>query len=565
MIRQKLLTLNFVAQFVLLGVVGIPTFASSPELPRVYVDSSYTPPSGGTLHTVRAGDNLQAVINVAKRGDIIELEAGAVFTGNFVLPRKDGTGWIYIRSSRMTSLPAEGKRVKPTDAANMPRIQSSNSLPAIRSEFGAGYYRLVGIEIASSFAGTTNNLVFLGWEDRYPNIDSEFAEYMIFDRCYLHGEDNQSVVRAINGCGKHIAVVDSWISKIHVVGRDSQAFNAIQGVGPYKIVNNYLEAAAENIMFGGAGPDGTLRQPNPEDIEIRRNYIYKPLSWRADHPEFAGTTWTVKNLLELKMGNRVLIEGNILENCWMQAQRGAAFVFTPRENVVQNVTVRNNIVRAVAVGATMSPANFQLSDLLWENNLFYDFIVQMVPDLWGPGSSGLAPTHGLNIFHSGGRSVDNLLIRNNTLIGMANQFIMLGDHQYCASNITVYDNISSRGVWGSGRSAGLDAIRHYLRRYEFDTNVLIGVNAAAYVGDSDVRNTFTPGDKTEIDFTGSTLSRVEDFRLLSSSPYRGAGRDGKDLGVDIDQLLAATSCTISGACGISTVAPVAPTRLRRVQ
>ncbi len=48
---------------------------------------------------------------------------------------------------------------------------------------------------------------------------------------------------------------------------------------PFKIVNNYLEGAGENVLFGGPIPRSRIWfRP---DIEIRRNHIAKPLTWKA--------------------------------------------------------------------------------------------------------------------------------------------------------------------------------------------------------------------------------------------------------------------------------------------
>ena len=90
----------------------------------------------------------------------------------------------------------------------------------------------------------------------------------------------------------------------------------------------------------------------PPDIEVRRNHFFKPLSWKRDHPSYAGIEWTVKNLLEFKNAQRVLIDGNVFENDWVAAQNGVAVLFTPRNqdggapwSVVQDVTFTHNIVR----------------------------------------------------------------------------------------------------------------------------------------------------------------------------------------------------------------------------
>src|SRR5690606_23447694 len=93
------------------------------------------------------------------------------------------------------------------------------------------------------------------------------------------------------------------------VGNDSQAIAGWNGPGPFKIVNNYLEGAGENIMFGGATPriEGLV----PADIVIRGNHFHKPLRWRIGDPSYEGIPWSVKNLFELKNARRVVIDGNI--------------------------------------------------------------------------------------------------------------------------------------------------------------------------------------------------------------------------------------------------------------
>ena len=52
---------------------------------------------GATL-TVKSGSSLQAALDAAKPGDTILLQAGATFTGNFVLPKKAGKATPTSRS-----------------------------------------------------------------------------------------------------------------------------------------------------------------------------------------------------------------------------------------------------------------------------------------------------------------------------------------------------------------------------------------------------------------------------------------------------------------------------------
>src|SRR5215467_12216423 len=75
--------------------------ASSPataEVPREYVDTTPPQSTGRTIHVPQGGD-LQAALNAAHPGDVLTLEAGITYTGPFLLPNKEGNGWIVIRTN----------------------------------------------------------------------------------------------------------------------------------------------------------------------------------------------------------------------------------------------------------------------------------------------------------------------------------------------------------------------------------------------------------------------------------------------------------------------------------
>jgi hypothetical protein len=155
---------------------------------------------------------------------------------------------------------------------------------------------------------------------------------------------------------KSIAVIDSYLSDFKEVVAEAQAILVWNGPGPFKIVNNYLEGAGENVMFGGGGVR-IIPELGPSDIEIRHNHFLKPLSCKVEDTSYEGTAWMVKNLFELKNARRVLIEGNLFEYNWAQAQTGFAILFTVRNqngsapwSVVEDVTFRNNVVRHTASG-----------------------------------------------------------------------------------------------------------------------------------------------------------------------------------------------------------------------
>ena len=84
-------------------------FSGSGVVCAVFVSvMSVAPCAGAATLAVAAGGDLQAALNAAQPGDIITLEPGATYVGNFVLPNKGAVSdYITIRSAaRDASLPA---------------------------------------------------------------------------------------------------------------------------------------------------------------------------------------------------------------------------------------------------------------------------------------------------------------------------------------------------------------------------------------------------------------------------------------------------------------------------
>jgi hypothetical protein len=96
----------------------------------------------------------------------------------------------------------------------------------------------------------------------------------------------QSLKRGVTLNSATTEVINSYVAGFKVVGQDSQALMGWNGPGPFRIVNNYLEAAGENVLFGGASV--TVPGVVPSDIEVRRNHLTKPLSWREGEASYAG-------------------------------------------------------------------------------------------------------------------------------------------------------------------------------------------------------------------------------------------------------------------------------------
>ena len=118
--RLGVLILILVLAFVVAECVPLAqagNFDGPAELPRVTVSSGMSDtPAPGSIISVNAGGDVKAALASARCGDVIELQAGATFSGQFTLPAKncDSKHWIVIRTSASDSmLPAQGQRATP--------------------------------------------------------------------------------------------------------------------------------------------------------------------------------------------------------------------------------------------------------------------------------------------------------------------------------------------------------------------------------------------------------------------------------------------------------------------
>jgi hypothetical protein len=499
------------------------------ELPRASVDTRYVPRTGNVI-AVPAGGNFQAALDAARPGAIILLEAGASFVGNFVLPAKTGSGWIVIRSSAAdANLPREGTRITPSYGGVLPKLVSPNSDPALRTAPRAHRYRLIGVEVTVAPHVTQNfGIVALGDGSGAQNSLDEVPRDIILDRVYVHGHANLNVRRCVALNSAASAIIDSYLAECHAKGFDSQAICGWNGPGPFKIVNNYLEGAGENVMFGGADPK--IANLTPSDIEIRRNHFTRPSSWKG--------VWTVKNLFELKHAQRVPVEGNVFENHWADAQDGFAINWksvnqegTAPWSVTRDVTFRRNRLRNVSGGITLAaqpeahpavPASrFKIVDNVFENV-----------------NVGVFTGHG-RLFQFIEGPADVIVEHNTTLHSDASSHsvVMMDVAPPKMARFVFRNNIATRaqyGVFGSNAGEGLAALMAYAEPgYVFERNVLIGPGA----GSAYPANNSFPATIADVGFVSYAGG---DYRLAAGSPYKNTATDGRDPGADIGAVDAAT-------------------------
>src|SRR5437899_5866570 len=254
---------------------------------------------------VPPGGDLQAALDQAQPGDTIRLAAGATYTGWFTLPAKTGTGDILIRTTAPDSaLPPAGTRINPSSLPALARINAAAGGSVFTTDPGSHNYRFLGLEIAPTAGAFLYNVVTLGAAET--SVDQQ-PRNITFERCYIHGDAVAGSRRGIAMNGVNIGVYGSILTDFEEVGADSQALAGWNGAGPFTIVNNELEGAGENLIFGGADP----RAPGlvPTDIDVRHNHFFNPHSCTANDQTYSRTYCSVKNLFELKHARRHLIQG----------------------------------------------------------------------------------------------------------------------------------------------------------------------------------------------------------------------------------------------------------------
>jgi hypothetical protein len=603
--------------------------------------------------TVRRGDDLQAALNSALPGDVLLLEAGAEFAGNFVLPVKSGSDPIVVRSALNNLLPGSGQRIQPPHAALLARLRSPNTSPALRTAAGAHHWELRYLEFAANQSGY-GDLIQIGDGSSAQDTLDKVPHDFVLSHLYIHGDPLVGQKRCVALNAASVTITDSHISDCKGVGNDTQAICGWNGPGPYLIENNYLEGAGENVMFGGADP--AIPNLVADGITFRRNLVSRPMSWRdpiistpqnpsgtamsggtlaagsyayrivarravgqgttgrssasveatvsltasggavrltwqpvagateyqvygrsagaqgtfwtvtgtaftdtgaagtaGAVPTSPGTTWTVKNLFELKNARGVVVEDNIFENHWKDAQPGYAIVLTPRNSnggcawcVVEHVRFEYNVVRNVAAGINLlgydngNPSR-QAADIVFRQNLFTGLSTALGGNGWfmlmGDEPRDITLEH--NTIDSNGNTIINVYGGTSTDPREVYGFQMIAN----AARHGTY------GINGSYFGYGNAIIAGFFPGAVFTANYLAGASASRYPAGTLVAGVFDD----------QFANPPSDFAVRAGSPLKSAAPGGSDIGVDY-RILAARVADVED--GI--IRPPMPGRVRIV-
>jgi hypothetical protein len=334
-------------------------------------------------------------------------------------------------------------------------------------------------------------------------------------------------------------------------------------MGPYKIVNNYLEASGENLMFGGSAATET-----PADLEIRHNHLFKPVIWMPGADGFVGSAsgnpFIVKNLFELKNAQRVLFEGNVLENSWGGfSQAGFAILLTPKNqspNVcplcrVTDITIRYNKVShmgdALQIanvpsdtgGAATAGERYSIHDVVFDDidgqkykgfGLFLMLLAQTPPlrDIKLDHITAFAPKALINVGIRLDQPKGTNFVITNSIIGGSQEITSAGGGP------------ANCAYQGTPRSPE-EIMKSCFNSQQIAKNAIVGSRGGWPSGNA------YPKDLESVGFVNPDSGNGGDYRLCrgkgepaasckGESKYAHAGSDGKDLGADISAIEAAT-------------------------
>jgi hypothetical protein len=420
---------------------------------------------------------IQKIIDGLKPGDELVFDNDVSVTGQFTFPPQPSQAEPIV-------LRAEAPPVGMPDVnAQLPRFSSQGPFVFAFPELASGY-SLIGLRIMPSSA--TANAIMCGFGQIADEV--KLPSHLHFDRLLIVGTFRARRGIALN-CGSAI------VQRCRIIGfvsdADAQAIAAWNATGPFVIRENYLEAAGEVIMFGGSP---SLVPKNPRNILIVNNVITKDLAWRK-----AGIS--VKNLIEIKRGENVLISGNRLSNSWAGQQNGEAFVFTvctegpggqPANpwGAVKEIMVSDNVVDNVGSGCNILGRDYNRRFTGTVENIHFSNNIFRISQAMGKG-------FGFQII-AGAKDV---FILNNTVVGCKHVIVLDGPPntppgdpgfkaQYPIDNLRFMKNIVEGVVFGPGLPADQAPIDKFCRNATFDRNLSAsgGVPGSKQVNLADVLN-----------------------------------------------------------------------------
>jgi hypothetical protein len=391
----------------------------------------------------------------------------------------------------------------------LPKLASPNNDPTLVAFNGAHHYRFVGVEFQGTRDGYGNIIkIGSGEESRIEDL----PHHLEFDRVYIHAVSPQGQRRGIAANGRFLKILNSHISNIKQKSDEAQAIAIWATDGNIEIVNNYLEASAINILFGGAVSKlGFI----PSNCLVKNNWLNKPVEWREQG-------WAVKNLFEIKNGRRIRVENNLMTNNWGHAQDGTAVVIKSTTDsgegaVAEDIEFTGNVVRGSGNALGINGSEEKGGRRLTVRNNVFD-------DINGAKWNGSG-------FFMKSSDWDGVIIENNTIINSGNITSAYGEPVtgFVFRNNIVFEN--EYGFKGDGTAPGSATINAFFPEADISFNAIVGGIAARYRPNA--QNIY-PTSLRHLGFVGP---KEGNLALRQDSPLRGKGFQGANIGADLDWMI----------------------------
>lgn len=545
------------------------SFASSSASITVTVQNFPAPTQVFNVSTPSA---LLSAWNSCTGGEEIRLDRAAVWNTPIVLPTRTFSDFVTIRTNG--TLPPRGTRINPDSDQLVTLTHTAvNDIPLSFSN-GQAKVRLQGLKFSSivnnpfpTLPGTYFLLGIPNPEINQTTVADNPTDF-ILEHIAVKLPADVYVVHAIANSGRKVSLSDSYIGGVKTTGgQDCQAVYTLDGAGGHSYINCYFEAASQSWMAGG--DQNRIEGLVPKNIEIRRCYMSKQMSWMAYTGGGAGHPINVKTIFESKNARRVYVEGCVMENHW-DALRSQYFAIVTKTSVessgdfnphamCEDFRFENCIVRNVHGGVTASVDNYGGSyqgikphGIVYKNVAFIK--IDKVFSYNGTSSQSRA-------FQP--NNIESLVFDHCTFIQTTDGNATAYFNSNNCYDFTVKDSIlglinygfigTATGVgyqtlnYGTGGTTGSTNSKDADARFSMFGNVVPN-----YTGNNNFPN--TPPDTNvylanynQVGFVNFTGDASGNYALSPSSPYVGTASDGTDPGVNWTLMNARTSTTESGS------------------
>lgn len=352
---------------------------------------------------------------------------------------------------------------------------------------------------------------------------------------------------------------------------DCQAIFCNDGRGAHVYNNCLLEAATENIIYGGAVPSifGLVTQ----NIEFRRCYFTKDLAWKVWTGSGSTHAICVKNIFEIKNAKRVYSEGCLFENHWdaLQSQLfaivcksatspGSVDEFVPQA-ISEDCIFENCTIQHIYGFVTGSIDNYDLgafSGLKPNGTRFINCLVDdMGPTDWSYNDAGdqsrifqpnncegIETNHCTIIAQTDAQMTAFMVTNNNYGFTIKDSILPLleavdGYGIFGGGGFTGYRALN----YGTGGTVGSSIAKDASARWSLENNVLVNLAGVSGYPDTSPDVNEYPVNYAAVGFENFAGG---DYSLDAASDYKNTASDGTDPGINKTVLDARTATVVAG-------------------